>query len=81
MFTLLYNALNVIGEVPEATIGKQLANFSDADQIAGWAEKAMELFVGSGIVSGSGDKLLPIEISNRAEMAQVLYNLLTKEII
>lgn len=84
MFTLLYNALNVIGQLPQeqklpvGSSGKTLSDFSDADNIASWAKDAITLLVKTGTVSGSGGKLSPTDTTTRAEMAQVLYNLLMK---
>ncbi|MDP4093935.1 MAG: S-layer homology domain-containing protein [Bacillota bacterium] len=78
MFTLLYNALKVIGQLPEWNSGKKLSNFSDAEQVASWAKDAMTFFVGSGTISGSGGKLSPAGTATRAEMAQIIYNLLSK---
>ncbi len=78
MFTLLYNALKVIGELPKGTSGKQLSAFSDAGLVAPWARDAMTLFVQTGTISGSGGKLYCESTTTRAEIAQVLYNLLTK---
>ncbi len=79
MFTLLYNALNVIGRLPQGNSGKTLSDFSDAGSIATWARDAMKRLVETGIVSGSGGKLFPTNNTTRAEMAQVLYSLLMKE--
>jgi hypothetical protein len=79
MFALLYNALKAIGEMPASTSGKTLSDFSDVSDIASWAKDAMTLLVESGTVSGSGGKLNPTGTTTRAEMAQVLYNLLTAE--
>lgn len=78
MFTLLYNALTVIGEPPEGNAGKELSDFSDADSVASWAKNAMTLLIETGSISGSSGKLFPTESTTRAEMAQVLYNLLIK---
>jgi hypothetical protein len=78
MFTLLYNALKVIGQLPQGNSGKTLPDFSDASKIASWAKEAMSNFVRTGTVSGSGGKLNPTGTTTRAEMAQVLYNLLGK---
>jgi hypothetical protein len=78
VFTLLYNSLKLLRELPEDKAEKRLTEFSDAEEIAPWAREAMESLVKSGIVKGSGDRLLPKKISNRAQMAQVLYNLLTQ---
>ncbi len=78
MFTLLYNALKVLGNLPSSTSGKALSDFTDAGSIASWATDAMTALVKAGTVSGSGDKLNPSGTTTRAEMAQVLYNLLGK---
>ncbi len=78
MFVLLYNALQLIDELPAAITDKQLSTFSDADSVAAWANEAMSAFVKGGIVSGSDNMLSPEETTTRAQMAQVLYNLLAK---
>jgi uncharacterized repeat protein (TIGR02543 family) len=78
MFTLLYNTLKGIGGLPNGVSGKTLSSFGDAGQVASWAKDAMTLFIKSGIVDGSGGKLSPAETATRAQMAQVLYNLLSK---
>jgi len=38
----------------------------------------MTLLVETGTISGSGGKLFPTSTTTRAEMAQVLYNMLSK---
>ncbi len=78
MFTLLYNTLKVMNKIPVTSTGKALKDFSDDDQIAPWAKDAMELFVTSGTISGVEGKILPKDTAYRAQMAQVLYNLLAK---
>jgi len=78
MFTLLYNTLTQINMLPEGTTGKTLTLYSDSSKIASWAKNAMSLFVGTGTVCGSSGKLNPSGTTSRAEMAQVLYNLLEK---
>jgi uncharacterized repeat protein (TIGR02543 family) len=86
MFTLLYNALKVIGKLPEVNSGesggriegKPLSDFSDAGQIASWATDALTLLTQTGAVGGSNGMLTPTGTTTRAEMARVLYNLLGK---
>ncbi|MFY9188916.1 MAG: S-layer homology domain-containing protein [bacterium] len=78
MFTLLYNALKVIGKLPQGDSGKTLDHFSDAGQIDSWAKEAMTLLVKTGTIGGNAGKLNPTSTTTRAEMAQVLYNLLLK---
>jgi hypothetical protein len=78
MFTLLYNALRVIGQLPEGDSGRSLSDFGDIDDIASWAKDAVKLLVETGTISGSGNRLLPRDTTTRAQMAQVLYNLMSK---
>lgn len=75
MATLLYNTLKQINEIPKSSTGKTMAAYSDTNKIASWAEDAVTLFVKTGTISGSGGKLNPDGTTNRAQMAQVLYNL------
>lgn len=77
MFTLLYNALKAIGRLPEGSSGKTLDHFTDAGQIADWAQEPMNLLVATGIIGGYAGRLTPTTTTTRAEMAQVLYNLLS----
>jgi uncharacterized repeat protein (TIGR02543 family) len=78
MFTLLYNALKEIGKLPAGGTGKSLSSFSDAGQIASWATDAITALVETGAIAGSGGKLDPAGTTSRAEISQVLYNLLSK---
>jgi hypothetical protein len=92
MFTLLYNALKVIDQLPgmhgpavseaddqlQGDSVKTLDQFTDAGDIAPWAVEAMKLLVETGTVSGSNGKLNPTGTTTRAQMAQVLYSLLSK---
>ncbi|MGE5613640.1 MAG: S-layer homology domain-containing protein, partial [Bacillota bacterium] len=78
MFTLLYNVLKKLDRLPQGNSGKTLSDFSDAGLIAPWAKEAMTLLVRTGAISGSNGRLDPAGGSTRAQMAQVLYNLLGK---
>ncbi len=79
MFTLLYNILREIERLPQGNSNKKLADFSDANEIAAWAKDSMTLLVESGKIIGNDGKLSPTETTTRAEMAQVLYNLLSQK--
>lgn len=81
MFTLLFNALKSIGKLPEWTAGKPLPAFADAGNIAPWAKESMTLLVKTGVIGGDAEKLNPTNTTTRAEMVQVLYNLLSKPYI
>lgn len=76
MFTLLYHTLKSIDQLPEGDSGKTLSNFTDSDNIAAYAQEAMAYMVKSGTVSGTNGSLLPTETTTRAQMTQVLYNLI-----
>lgn len=76
MFTLLYKSLKLIQELPEAFGSQKLSDFSDEQQIAPWAKEGLSHFVQAGAVSGSNNQLYPGQTASRAEMAQLLYNLL-----
>ncbi|WP_136607679.1 S-layer homology domain-containing protein [Paenibacillus dokdonensis] len=78
MFTLLYNALKVIGKLPQSHSGRTLSDFTDANLIDSWAKEAMTLLIETGSIGGNAGKLTPTSTTTRAEMAQVLYNLLAK---
>ena len=78
MFTLLYNALKAIDQLPEGASGKTLSDFTDSANISSYAQEAMASLVESGAVSGSNGNLRPTATTTRAQMAQVLYNLLAK---
>jgi len=76
MFTLLYRLLKAFDVLPKATGNNNIGSFNDADQIDSWALEAMTLFADTLIIQGSGQQINPKETTNRAQMAQVLYNIL-----
>lgn len=78
MFVMLHNALQTIDQLPADTNEKALHTFNDANQVAVWANDGMASLVKSGVISGSGNQLHPAATTTRAEMAQMLYNLLSK---
>lgn len=78
MFTLLYNTLRLLDRRLDGDSGRTLAGFLDSDDIASWALDALTALVRTGTVVGSGAYLKPTDTATRSEMAQVLYNLLTK---
>jgi len=78
MFVMLYNALDVIGELPAASGNKHISQFVDAAEVAPWAKEAMTALIEGGVISGSNGMLSPAASATRSEMAQMLYNLLAK---
>ena len=78
MFTLFYKTLKLIDQLAIENGGKSLTDFGDSVQIAPWAKDAMEVFVQTGVIKGDGGKLSPEDTGNRAQMAQMIYNLLMR---
>lgn len=78
LYTLLYNSLEAMNRLPGAGSGKELAAYGDSKDIAPWAEDAMALFAKAGILEGRDGKLNPKDTATRAEMARIMYSLLSK---
>lgn len=79
MFTLLYNGLKVMNKLPDEKNEKDLSDFGDKAEVSEWAKEAMTSLVKNGVVAGTNGKLKPAEGANRAEMAQVMYNLMASK--
>jgi|LGOV01.1.fsa_nt_gb hypothetical protein len=77
-FTLLYRTLKLKEKLPNYSTGKVLTDFKDANSIAIWAKGAMTSLVEIGIINGNEGLLDPISITTRAQMAQLLYQLLNE---
>lgn len=78
LFTLLYRALNVLGQLPDSTANLALSTYSDAPQVASYAQEALQALVQRGVIEGNNGRIHPLEFSTRAEAAQVIYNLLAR---
>lgn len=78
MFVMLYNALSLINQLPEGNEGKMLSDFNDENSVATWAKEPLQAFTKAKVVEGSENKLNPQANATRAEMAQLIYNLLTR---
>ncbi|MFM9330777.1 YDG domain-containing protein [Paenibacillus mesotrionivorans] len=80
MFTLIRNVLETAHRLPENTngLGSIWSSFADSGEIESWAKEAVAFMADSGLISGSGGRLRPADTATRSEMAQLLYNLLTR---
>ncbi|PYG89733.1 S-layer family protein [Ruminiclostridium sufflavum DSM 19573] len=78
MYTLLCKTLKQINMQPKGASEKKLSDFTDSGEIAGWAEDSVKLLLETGKISGNAGKLSPAGAATRAEMAQVLYNLIAE---
>lgn len=76
---ILYGVLNKLEQLPsQKTTVVKLDSFFDKETISDYSEVAMSYFVESGILSGNGRYLAPRESSTRAQVVQILYNLISK---
>lgn len=78
MYTLLYNTLKVLDELPKAGTGKELEKFTDSTEIDSWATEAIKVLTAADVVGEGTDKIAPKNPSTRAEMALALFNLLSR---
>lgn len=76
MFTLIYNALEVLSKLPENQGKMTLEDFKDADQIAEYALNPTKVLVEGGKIIGNKGLIKPKDLATRAEMAQLIFNLL-----
>jgi hypothetical protein len=77
LFTLLYNALRVLGQLPVRSSSGVLDGFADAGEIDPWARAAMTHLAEAGTITGAGGRLNPANTATRAQMAQMLSRLLS----
>ena len=76
MLTLLYRALEVLGDLPEPNGAAKLSDFTDASLIFDYAKEACEAMVEAGAFPEDSCEFAPQMLSTRALMVQVLYRLL-----
>jgi len=79
MLTILYHTLQTLDELPTGEKVRSYSDYNDTMAVANYATSPVKTFVEMGIVSGSNGSLHPADQSSRAEIAQLLYNLLAVE--
>lgn len=77
MFTLLYRTLDAISQLPETATSTSISRFSDSASVSSYATEAVDYLIKAGIVNGSNGKINPTGLSTRAQMAQIIFNLLS----
>jgi hypothetical protein len=77
-FTLMYRTLNLLEKLPKETSDKSLQSFSDSGDIEPFARDAVDYLVKAGAINGSDSMLNPKAVTTRAQMAQLIYNLLSR---
>ncbi|MEA4933498.1 MAG: S-layer homology domain-containing protein [Lawsonibacter sp.] len=78
MVVMMVQALTVMDEIPESNVDRALSDFSDENDVADWAQEAFRVLVRGGMISGTDGRLAPKEAATRAQMAQVLVQLLSR---
>ncbi len=76
--TLLYGALKALNEVSVDGVGNGQLDFKDSNTIDSWAKEAMVNLRISGAINGYNGYINPKGNLTRAEMSQMLYNLINK---
>ena len=79
MMVLIYRTLEVIGKPLPAASQSVLSKFSDYTKISDYARDAAAALVQADIIRGSGASINPLGKTTRAEMAVVLYRIITME--
>ncbi|SBW08944.1 S-layer domain protein (fragment) [uncultured Eubacteriales bacterium] len=77
MFTLLYRALDTLGSLPKGSESVTISDYADSAAVSDYAEEAVGCFLKAGVITGAAGHLNPEDTTTRAEMAQVLYKLLS----
>ena len=80
LFVMFYRALEKLELLPDTHLGRGLSDFKDAGGLASYAVEPVSYFISTGVVNGNGKEklILPTAGSDRAQAAQILYNVLTK---
>jgi len=79
MAVMLQRAIEKSGKILEGTDGEQ---FADAETFADYAKNAIAILKANGLISGVGEgKFAPGDMANRAQAAQMIYNLFGKEVV
>lgn len=77
IFVIVHNILVHLDKLLEESYEVDISNFNDSNDIEPWAEHAIDHLVEAGVVSGSRlGFLAPNDTATKAEVAQLIYNLL-----
>lgn len=74
MVVIIYNYFKNAGQITETTGS---VTYADRSQVSNWAEEAVAYASAQGWIKGKGNNIFdPQGIATRAELAQILYNIL-----
>ncbi|USB32693.1 S-layer homology domain-containing protein [Paenibacillus sp. YPG26] len=77
MFTLVYRVLESLQQLPERTSSQSIKDYNDGAKISPYASEALNALIQAGMIKGDKGNLHPANGTTRAELAQMLYNLLS----
>ncbi len=81
LYTMMYNLKNYLGELPDKKV-KEYRGFGDSDKISFWSLETITKLVESGLMKdGSYRQIKPKSACSRADFADMLYTLLSKNSI
>ena len=81
LYTMMYNLKNYLGELPDKK-AKEYRGFGDSNKISSWSLETITKLVEAGLMKdGSYRQLQPKFTCNRADFANMLYSLLSKNSI
>lgn len=78
MAVMMVQAMTVMDEIPIPITDRTLSDFSDDNDVDVWAREAFGILVRGGMISGTGGRLAPKEAATRAQLAQILVQLLSR---
>lgn len=79
MMVLLYRMLDMNNELPKPVSSSVENNFKDSHSVADYAKDAVNTLFERGVISGYNGRVNPQMSSTRAEIAQLIFNLLEKQ--
>ena len=68
-------AMTILGRTQARGYAEAEMSFSDAGQVPDWALSYVKTLVGQGVVSGYENKINPLSLISRAEVAKLLYTM------
>ncbi len=79
MMYILYKSLEATNRLNTLDDnGDKLAEFVDSDDVSDYAKEASEYLISRDVINGDGNGILtPLATSTRAEVAQMVYNIMT----
>ncbi|MCR4430911.1 MAG: S-layer homology domain-containing protein [Tepidanaerobacteraceae bacterium] len=78
MMVLAYRVMKQAGKITETGTRQDLVAYSDGSKVADYAVESVAALVKLGIVKGTGTKLNPNGTATRAEVAVIIYRMLSQ---